>query len=70
MSDPECTAIDRVGAEPVNPLFTPQCACPRCAPDPVVSPAAPGAWLRVSGRRQRLRVVALQLGPDGQAMLG
>ena len=66
-----CTAVSEPGEVPPHLLFTPPCACPNCAPErqyPDRSTAA--RWLRVPGRDHRHRVVAVTLGPRGQAALG
>lgn len=70
--DIECTAIDRSGdPATANVLFTPPCACPRCAPQRFDAEAGPAVlWLPVDGRPVRHRVENLTLGPAGVRYLG
>lgn len=70
MDDITCTAVTGDGEERPNILFTPPCACPRCAPDPVVSQRPDRNWLRLPGLRQRHRVEVVALGETGRAVLG
>ncbi len=67
MSEQRCRAEE---ANANNGHFVLLCDCPRCAAIPVPADQAPRNWLRVSGRTQRLRVEAVDLGPHGQALLG
>ncbi|MFN0030442.1 MAG: hypothetical protein ACKV2O_25085 [Acidimicrobiales bacterium] len=67
MSEQRCRAEE---ATANNGHFVLLCDCPRCAASPVPEDQAPRNWLRVSGRTQRLRVEAIDLGPHGQALLG
>lgn len=69
MSEEECTALDYERPD-LNPLFVPPCNCPRCSAERLQHVSAPRNWLRVSGRRQRLHVAPVDLGPTGQAALG
>lgn len=70
MDEIECTAIVDNGEPTRNLLFTPPCACPNCAPDPVTATRADRNWLRLPGRPQRLRVQVVDLGRTGRAVLG
>ncbi|MEM7273996.1 MAG: hypothetical protein AAF547_13010 [Actinomycetota bacterium] len=72
MSDPECTAVVADGEPPPNPLFTPPCTCPDCAPDRRYhGDGRPDRnWLRLAGDKRRHRVRPVTLGPRGRAMLG
>lgn len=70
MAEIPCTAIVGDGEERPNILFTPPCACPRCAPDPVVDGRPDRNWLRLPGDPQRHRVEVLDLGVTGRAVLG
>lgn len=67
----ECTAIDRSGdPATANVLFTPPCACPRCAPQRFDTEPGPGViWLPVGGRPVRHRVENLTLGETGRNYL-
>jgi hypothetical protein len=68
---PSCRAISRDGDPPDNPLFTPPCDCPRCAPDRTYDrDAGRDGWLRVLGHEQRYRVEVVELGTVGKAILG
>lgn len=70
MSEQACTAEVQEGDALPNPLFTPPCGCPRCAPDRTYEDRADGGWLRMSGDPQRYRVEVVDLGTTGRAMLG
>ena len=71
MSDVPCTALENDwGDDRPNPLMHPQCACPRCTPDPLERPGAGEGWLRVSGHQRRYRVEPVELGTTGSEMLG
>lgn len=70
MAHPECTAVVRGGPDP-NPLFTPPCQCPDCAPvEQFESRKRDDGWLRISGDRQRYRVERVTLGDVGIEALG
>jgi len=65
-----CTAIDNDwGDDRPNVLMHPQCACPKCAVDPLEMPEAGDGWLRISGHRQRYRVEVVELGSAGSELL-
>lgn len=70
----ECTAFDQSATNDRNALFTPPCACPRCAPTEADrhthDDAGHTLWLDVGGRRVRHDVQALDLGEAGRHMLG
>jgi len=72
MSEQACTAIRADGDIPPNVLFTPPCACPRCAPATVYNHDGnrDDGWLRVRGHQQRYRVEMVELGAAGHAVLG
>ena len=70
MSDIECKAMLGDGEIPDNPLFTPPCACPRCAPDRTYDRSLDDGWLRLPGQEQRYRVELVELGDIGRAILG
>jgi hypothetical protein len=70
MDDIPCTATVGDGEERPNILFTPPCACPRCAPDPVVRGRPDRNWLRLPGDRIRYRVEVVTLGALGRDVLG
>lgn len=70
MSDDECSAELRDGESPPNPLFTPPCTCPACAPVHTYDRSGGDGWLRVRGHQQRYRVRELELGALGKAVLG
>jgi hypothetical protein len=70
MTEPECTAAAAHGDAPPNILFTPPCACPRCAPERTYEQADGSQWLRLRGHRQRYRVEVVPLGETGRAVLG
>lgn len=67
--DIECTAIGFRPDDERNILMIPPCNCPRCRPQALPDDER-GQWLRVSGRRQRLRVEDLELGETGRELLG
>ncbi|MGI9595643.1 MAG: hypothetical protein ACR2QK_05765, partial [Acidimicrobiales bacterium] len=69
-TEDRCTAVVRDGDAPPNPLFTPPCACPRCAPEVAYDRSTGDGWLRLSGHRQRYRVELVELGVAGKAVLG
>lgn len=66
----ECTATVVDGEARPNILFTPPCACPRCAPDQTYDTSRDRGWLRVRGHQRRFRVEELTLGERGRAVLG
>ena len=68
----ECTALDRSGdVTTANALFTPPCACPRCAPQRFDDEPGPGViWVPVDGRPVRHQVDDMTLGTTGQNLLG
>jgi hypothetical protein len=68
-SEVECTAYGADG-RPANFVMTPACTCPRCEPGGSVYSAVVDNWARISGRAQRLRVEAVDLGPRGRSVLG
>ncbi len=70
MDEIECTAVVAEGDERPNILFTPPCACPRCAPDAPTAGRPDRNWLRLPGQRQRHRVEAIELGATGRHSLG
>ena len=70
MTEIECTATVADGDERPNPLFTPPCACPRCAPEPVLEGRPDRDGLRLSGDPRRHRVRLVDLGETGRAVLG
>ena len=70
MSEDECKAIVGDGDSPPNPLFTPPCDCPRCAPETLHDRTTGQQWLRIGGDRQRYRVEVLELGATGREVLG
>ncbi len=70
MTELECTAVVKEGESPANPLFTPPCDCPRCAPEVIYDQVDGDGWLRLSGHRQRYRVAMVELGATGRAVLG
>ncbi|MCP3911562.1 MAG: hypothetical protein GY713_11465 [Actinomycetia bacterium] len=65
----ECTAIGFSPEDERNKLMVPPCDCPRCRPEAPPDDER-GMWLRVSGRRQRLRVEDLELSRRGRHLLG
>ena len=70
MDDIACTAVVGDDGERPHLLFTPPCACPRCAPDPVVHRRVDRNWLRLPGTATRYRVELVTLGQVGRAVLG
>jgi hypothetical protein len=68
-SEVECTAYGADG-RPFNFVMNPACTCPRCEPEGPAFSAVVDNWARVSGRAQRLRVEAVDLGPRGRSALG
>ncbi len=70
MSEQDCKAIQREGESVPNPLFTPPCDCPRCAPLKTYDHDADDGWLRMSGDSRRYRVEPVELGSIGRAVLG
>ena len=68
----ECTAFDTTATNDRNPLMTPPCACPRCAPPPVEisDDGRKAIWLPVRGRPVRFEVDDLELGRTGHDVLG
>ena len=70
MDEIECTAIVDDGEVRRHLLYTPPCACPNCAPEPVVPARADRSWLRIPGLAQRQRVEVVTLGTVGRAVLG
>jgi hypothetical protein len=73
MTHPECTAVVGGGEPDPNPLFTPPCQCPDCAPTErfeVRGRDRDDGWLRISGDRQRYRVERVTLGDVGTEALG
>lgn len=69
VDDEECTAVVKAGEAPPNPLFTPPCACPRCAPGRHYEQSDDDGWLRIAGDQQRYRVEVIELGAQGRAAL-
>jgi len=67
---PVCTANVGEGESPPNPLFTPPCACPRCAPTTSYEVRRDDGWLRISGDQHRYRVEPVELGALGRDVLG
>lgn len=71
VSESACKAVVPEGQAAPNPLFTPPCDCPRCAPDrSYEQPGADDGWLRLSGDDKRYRVEVVALGVTGKAVLG
>ncbi|MDG2112519.1 MAG: hypothetical protein P8N02_07905 [Actinomycetota bacterium] len=71
MTELPCTALEADwGDDRPNALMHPQCACPKCAVDPLEMPPEGEGWLRISGHRQRYRVEAVELGETGSQLLG
>ena len=71
MSESVCKAVVAEGQAPPNPLFTPPCDCPRCAPDRIYETDGDDVgWLRISGDDRRYRVEVVALGATGKAVLG
>lgn len=65
-----CRAVVVEGEAPPNPLFTPPCDCPRCAPSATYDHAGGrDGWLRLPGDEQRHRVEVVDLGEVGRAAL-
>ena len=64
----ECTATEHAA----NPLVTPPCACPRCAPaaEPREADAPNTIWLATDGRPVRHDVEDMELGRTGHSLLG
>lgn len=69
-AEQKCSAQIPEGEAPPNPLFTPPCSCPRCAPEITYEQSSGDGWLRLSGQRQRYRVELVELGATGRAILG
>ena len=69
MTEIECTA-DRADADRPNILFTPPCACPKCAPPEIHESSDQYLWVTIEGRRVRFDLVNMQLGTTGQSLLG
>ena len=69
MEEIECTA-DRAGGDQPNILFTPPCACPRCAPEEIIESDDRHIWLPVQGRRVRFELTDMDLGATGRSLLG
>lgn len=69
-SEAPCRAVIGPGEAPPNPLFTPPCDCPHCAPQPTGRDESGAEWLRMSGRAQRYRVRTVELGRTGRSVLG
>ena len=68
-----CKAISHEGDPPDNPLFTPPCDCPRCAPPHVPADEQSGTttiWIAADGRPVRHEVDDLDLGEVGHQLLG
>ncbi len=71
MAHPECTAVIGDGEATPNPLFTPPCQCPDCAPTQHFDVRdRDDGWLRISGHQQRYRVERFTLGRVGTEALG
>ncbi|MEM9655261.1 MAG: hypothetical protein AAGA65_24430 [Actinomycetota bacterium] len=71
MAHPDCTAVVGEGEPPPNPLFTPPCHCPDCAPTQTFEQRQrDDGWLRVRGHQQRYRVEPVILGELGTKALG
>ncbi|MEL6984438.1 MAG: hypothetical protein AAFO29_18575 [Actinomycetota bacterium] len=70
MDEIECTAIVDNGEPTRHLLFTPPCACPRCAPEPADQSRAERDWLRLPGQAQRHRVEEVTFGATGRTVLG
>lgn len=70
MDEIECTAIVGDGEVRRHLLYTPPCACPNCAPEPLGTTRPDRNWLRVPGMAQRQRVEVVDLGATGHDVLG
>lgn len=66
-----CTAFETSATTDRNTLFTPPCACPRCAPAESFEDDTPNTiWLRNDGRLVRHTVENMDLSAAGHELLG